>query len=425
MSVIQLGVKRSFLKGFAMRRVLLGVSLILLGFIYSAFAYAASLTLESVVGESTEQSSLVQLAFNTKIGDENNVSIEDHGSFLQIVITGISVLNPGTFYDGNSPFIRKIAAFQIDEAKVGVRLFVTKDANLVKPAVTFDRLGKQLAIHLDHELIKQSHTPAPVPGVPSAEEVIENTQIRKDIPDPAAETHGKKELIEVEKNQAKPTFLNGLISADGPLDAKLDAVAIFSAIILLVYLIGWALKRHHLRKPSGSAQLEPLQMKTLSTYAIAPKQSLKLIEIGSKKVLLSVSPDGINYLTSIENDNSNRNQQSISASHQSVNRPIQAMPTPPLQMTEGRARTSNHLLTDETPRRKTNPTRSVKNRSTASKILDDSSEDGVRVSLNSSRTNKVGSQTRSHDDADIPAQSASIEDVTNLIRRKLKDLPKI
>lgn len=423
--MIQLGVKRSFLKGFAMRRILLGLFLILLGFIYSAFAYAASPTLESVVGESTEQSSIVQLAFNTTIGDEQGVTVEDHGSFLQIVINGISVLNPGTFYDGNSPFIRKIAAFQIDEAKVGVRLFVTKDANLVKPAVTFDRLGKQLAIHLDHALIKQSHTPAPVPGVPSAEEVIENTKIRKDIPDPAAEIHGKKEQIPIEENQKEPTLFSGLISADGPLDAKLDAVAIFSAVILLMYLVGWVLKRHQLRKPTGSMQVEPMQMKTLSTYAIAPKQSLKLIEIGPKKVLLSVSPDGVNFLTSIEDDNTNRNYQATIAASQSANRPIQVMQTPPLQMTEGRGKAANHLLTDDNPRRKSALSKSIKNKSTASKLLDDSSDDGFRVSLNASRANKRPSQAKLQDDTDIPAQSASIEDVTNLIRRKLKDLPKI
>lgn len=423
--MIQLGVKRSFLKGCAMRRVLLGLSLILLGVIYSAFAYAGSLTLENVTGESTDQSSIIQLAFNAKIDDANKVDIEDHGSFLQIAISGITVLDPGTFYDGNSPYIRKIAAFQIDEAKVGVRLFVTKDANLIKPAVSFDRLGKQLAIHLDHSLIRKSHTPAPVPGVPSAEEVIENTKIRKDIPDPAAITHSKSEQLPVDDSQKSPSFFSSLVSADGPLDAKFDAVAIFSAVILLIYLTGWALKRHHLRKPSSSMQIEPLQMKTLSTYAIAPKQSLKLIEIGPKKVLLSVTPDGINYLTSIEDEVPYRATQGLGVPAQRDTRPIQARPSPQLQMTEGRSDVSKKLLTDETPSRKLTPKRSIAGNSTASKILEGSSDDGVRVSLNSAKNKSKNATKNIQEHDDLPAQSTSIEDVTNLIRRKLKDLPKI
>ena len=45
-------------------------------------------------------------------------------------------------------------------------------------------------------------------------------------------------------------------------------------------------------------------MKMLSSFSLAPKQKITLVQVGGQKVLLGVSPEGISFLTTVDNANS-------------------------------------------------------------------------------------------------------------------------
>ena len=62
-----------------------------------------------------------------------------------------------------------------------------------------------------------------------------------------------------------------------------------------------------LRLGSGMESLSSAtQMKTLATQKLYPKQSITLIEIDKKKILLGVITDGVNFITNIENESSSQ-----------------------------------------------------------------------------------------------------------------------
>ena len=134
-------------------------------------------------------------------------------------------------------------------------------------------------------------------------------------------------------------------------------------------------------------------MKTLSSYAIGSKQQLKLIEVGNQKLLLGVSPDNINYLTEIDAAKSSQTQ--VTQAQPVMN---QQLPNAAKTLQSYKKASSKIIESDEKARRVPQ-----KAKSGATKMENPIAE-------NSSNGN--------------PEQK-SIEDVTNMIRRKLKNLPNV
>ena len=380
------------------------ISILLLSmFLTAATDKAKTFQVKSIGSESDDQSSLVSIRYKKGV-PSSKVKVEEHGTFIQIRIPQTVVMEPGTFYDGNSPYFRKVAAFQIDESTVGVRLFVTQETKSLVSSLSTEFLSDRLLIHLDHKTIKPVH----IDDSPPVEEIIARTEVRNDIKDPAVEM----KLIDEPKPSAA--------SMSDDLKDKLSYITVVAAIFMMLMIASVMIKKYRFRSKSGPSEVSEGHLRTLASHKLAPKQSVTLIEVGKQKVLLGVSPDGISYLTSIDE---NKNQAPAPApapapAHTMVREPL----VPRLQQKADFDRQQGQNLRSSVPNktlesltekdtlRKKQPAKSKSTSPALERMLSSDESSGVRTKFSSQKTE---------------GDSKSIEDVTNLIRSKLKNLPSV
>lgn len=356
----------------------------------------------SVSSESDDQSSLISVRYKKGV-PSNEIKIEEHGTFIQVKVPNTVVSEPGTFYDGNSPYFRKVAAFQIDESTVGFRLFVTQETKSLISSLSTEYLSDRLLIHLDHKTVK----PVLIDDSPPVEEVIARTTVRNNIKDPAEEMKATTVVPE----QASTAKMSDELKEK--LGYITIVIAIFMAIVIASIMVRKLTSR--IREPAA-AEKSPV-MKTLASQKLAPKQTLTLVEVGGQQVLLGVSPDGISFLTSIDDTPKVTAPPQMMSSH--APQQVSATPNPLLQspkgptmnQSAGRANQMLESLTKKTMEPKANYQRKSTSPS-LDKIMAEKDYEGVKTNFSS--------QTKAS-----PNESKSIEDVTNLIRSKLKNLPSV
>ena len=355
----------------------------------SIFGEGKTLRMSSLKSESDDQSSLVSILFDKGIPTQK-VQFEEHGTFIQIKIPNTLVLESGKFYDGNSPYFRKIATFQIDDITAGIRLFATQETKSIIGSLSSEYLNDRLLIHLDHKTVKPVH----IDDSPPVSEIIARTTVRKDIEDPA-----KKVERSLAASESPPNL--------DELKEKLSYIAAISAVFLVIFGLFVVFKRIVVKKNELPSDIPITTMKTLASYPLAPKQKLTLIQVGHQKILLGVSPDSISYLTTIE-----ENQPTGNIQNHMVNQTrAQFLQEPNSSVTQP-IRSSTQKKLEPLPKK----TRTDSPTSVAEKILRSGSSamdtqgkyEGVRAEFSSKKS-----------------EPKSIEDVTNLIRSKLKNLPSV
>lgn len=297
-------------------------------------------TLSTVASETDGDVTAVTLQFSQKPTWAGAIAIEEHGSFLQVSLPGTIIPNPGQFFEGNGPLIRKVAAFQTDSQTGAIRLFVTREAAKVKPVARAELLDRRLVITIDNKaagpattdaisqpataidpmaqgagvVIPGSATMTPVSNAlegtainvgsladskVTADDIIARTEVKTDIPPPS-------QLVTGPQRETTTGLTMPKIGVNIPsLDGKIVPLAIFSGIMLLALLLLNTLSprlRRLKSKFKGTApavEEEILTIKTLTTTAVGPKQKLSLIQVGQEKFLISVTPQGITFLTAI------------------------------------------------------------------------------------------------------------------------------
>lgn len=348
-------------------------------------------TVQKVDSEADEKNTLINLTFDSPLKGKTP-ELEGHGGFLQLSLSDTMTPNPGQFFDVKSPFVQKMAVFQTGPKTVAFRLFVKNNADDIKKAATVDLLGERLMISFDHAKLAALTPDVSKPAqakTPTAEEIVANTEVRSDIADPAGEILPKEAISATKFGKD-----------DFSLQKKMIPVAIFSAIMLSgLFLLHVA--RRFFRRGKQSPMPASVSMKTIASYNLAPKHKLALVQVGGQQVLLGVGPDGINFLTSMH---------SMSAATQPY---VMAPQVPVMALEESQAVASERtqhmrkkLLEEKAPKQVAEAPATAKKTSTFSVAVDD---EGVKPMVSHEG---VGGQK-------------SIEDVTNLIRRKLKNLPNI
>jgi flagellar protein FliO/FliZ len=325
------------------------------------------------------------------------------GSFIQVTLPNTMVPKPGQFVEANSPYIRKFAAFQLDEQTAGLRLFVTKEAAHLVGAVTTDILENRVVVMLDHaEAEKQllAHFDGvPVTGGPTAEEVVQKTEVRSDVPDPAKTQVTARNVPAKAQTAATPDAAAAPSWSDG-LQEKMVMVTIFMAVMLAL-MIGMKSWRRVMTKMPG-APVQDYSLKTLATHAVGPKQKLTVIQVGQEQILLGVSPDNINFLTSLKNPNDAQPRVAIDPALFQK----QALPK------EAPVRRSGPVLDDVPPRPAARP------RSTPRSELPEPGS-AISYGINDQGIKNMKPSSRQQE------EPSSVDDVTRMIRKKLRDLPKV
>lgn len=359
-----------------------------------------------------------------------NLDVEDHGTFLQVKFPSTTVTKSGEFIDGKGPYVAKLAVFQVADGEAAVRIFLKRDANLVKTATKVDVLGSRVMVFIDHGLLEKigitEHLAKAT--VPPREGPAEAS-----APDPAPTK--PESFANLTGIPAAPKQKHDV------LNEKLEVAAMFSGFMLMGLLAVLGLKRFMKKRSRGSIAEDTPAIKTLANYPISPKQKLTLIQIGDEKILLAVNQNSVSFLTNLAARNSYAAQANLPL-QQAL--PREALPREVLAATrrsaepsfetlperskpDAQARSSvksqfgNKLLAEKEPAshlrlKEQAPAKApAKPASRIQVAIDDS---GI-TDLNSGKT----TVKRAAASASPAKQNQSIEDVTALIRRKLRDLP--
>ena len=253
-------------------------------------AVSTLVSLGEIDSEADDRLTNVNVRLDTKPQWTAPGEIQDHGSFLQVILPDVLVPEPGKFIESQSPYIKKIAVFQLNQKDAGVRFFVAADAALTKQATTVALLDKRIVLTIDHAKLKAllPTTAIATASTATADSVIARTDVDKSISAPA-------DLLKQDKTQAK------IATGGVDLRDKLTNAAIFSGAMLL--LLGLALMakpymRRRAAKMAGTTE-QQVSMKTLANLPLAARQRLQLIQIGDERILIGVSPDSINYITTV------------------------------------------------------------------------------------------------------------------------------
>lgn len=424
-------------------------------------ASANLMTLGPIDGESDAKSSVVTLRYQSKPTFAKPV-VEAHGSFLQIVLPNTLVTKPGVFQEANSPYIRKFAPFQLDEDTAALRMFVTKEAEGIAPAVTVDILENRILIIIDHakaeKSLAQSFTGVPVAGGPSSEQILKQTAVRTDIPDPIslmsevqkgdaiaagpapapsveAAENIKAQVEEIPQGvnpqaatgadaaaAAKASIETrnaaGEVVAQPPrwadsIESKMIAVTIFSALMLLA-LVG--IKSWRKVKVKTLPPGESFSLKTIATHTLGPKQRITVVQVGGEQILLGVSPEGINFLTSLRPQTEQGPSRSLSVDPSPYQRTLSPITTTKRQsLNEGAEPLARPTTVRSEGRAVARETKaSPQGVEPGSSIRYGVGDEGIK---NFKSTKAAPQRSKAGDE--------SLEDVTRLIRNKLKDLPKV
>ena len=241
-----------------------------------------------------------------KSPDWKEIALEEHGTFLQIKLPQTQIPASGEFLEGNGPFLRKMATFQLPEEDGALRLFLNQDAAKAKLATTAELLGDRVIITIDHKKLEQLIAPPAAKVEPtSADEIIAKTTVDKGTQAPSDIIAGSSKPSKETVKEATPGF---------DLQGQVTKVAAFCGglFILLIGAHIARLKRRKVRSNfSSSENFEPVAMRVLSNISIGQKQKLTLVQVGGQQILLGVGPESINLITTIES----RSKQSNFAGH--------------------------------------------------------------------------------------------------------------
>lgn len=305
------------MKNFALTILLLGTPALAAAPAKSLPAAKDLATLGLIDAESDESTTTVTVRLEEKPSWTKPRDLQDHGTFLQLVLPSVIVPEPGKFFEGSGPHVKKIAVFQLTPSDAGVRIFVEGSAAKVKAATTLELLDKRIVLSMSHADIPAPDAPlafvgppAPVgPPVPeagkdgsSADAIIAKTVVRHD-PKPS-------DLIKKDKGGLK---LDQAAAGGFDLRGKLIQVAMFLGGMIVLMVLALAVKpylRHRRAKIAGFEE-QPLTMKTLATLPLAARQKVSVIQVGDEKILIGVTPENVTFLTTI--GKSQPQQQFVSA----------------------------------------------------------------------------------------------------------------
>jgi flagellar biogenesis protein FliO len=396
---------------------------------------AEPLTLGRIDGEEEGSLSTINIRLNREPTWSKLGPVQDHGSFLQLVLPGTLVPEPGKFYDTETKVIPKVAAVQLTPSDAGLRFFVERDAATVKQALETETLGNRIVLTIDNNKIQEAKAKAlasypapegsqlvgpPTPTEVTADQVIASTQVTHDEPPPS-----ERLKAEIKERQA---FSQGGFD----FQAKLMQVSAFSAVMLALLIIVKMVRPFTRRRRTGVDDLlddGPVTIKTLASLNLAARQKVSLLQVGGEKILIGVTPENVSFLTTIGAPNP-------------ITQKVSAQRTVPPAMLQANKDFATHLSEsdDSIPMKPAPaaPSRPAQQQKPAapkpaapkpaapavgSRVNIAISEDGiqsvsvpVQKKLPSKTTAKVESQ---------PAPQEAIDDVTRMIREKLKTLRSI
>ncbi len=339
-----------------------------------------------ILGKSDIEASNKLTMINVRLDKKpqgQNFTMENHDSFIQIRFPNTITPTPGNFIDSTSPYIKKMTFYQVTDTDSMARIFTTVEAKHVISSSEIDVLDNRVVLTLNHSLLR-----------PKLEVLSSNLE----SPKTSTKTMGPQStLASISQDKSTNSILNT------PLE-KGAAVSMTFILLLLLYL---TLKRVVKNRRIYSENKEEIELKTLGHLNLSQKQRVSLLQIGTEKILISVTPENINLLMKYEDRKKvslhpsyrNREVEYKSQQQQQQQQQQGQIKKPPMSMP---SITTPHLRRDQFEKRQ-------------EEVLQTRKEINYRI--DNDGYHKSTLETNSTEKA--------IADVKKIIKERLKGLPKL
>jgi flagellar biogenesis protein FliO len=350
-----------------------------------------------ISSESGDSISLITIETDGPNLPNSQLPVEVLGSYLQVNLGDIQYDKKDFFMDIQSPYLTKMAVYRNGSGNLIARIFSSHPAELVEKALEVKSVANRILATLDHQILKKALSDTK--SSPSATLTS------------STEENAEKEPLLAERLQNKP--VSGSTLAPSAV-FSLEKLAIISAFLICLMLASVALKplvQKHKRRLAMSNQDA---MVSLGSLSLGPKQQVSLIQVGKERLLLSVGPGGISLLKDMDAPKITfaPNPPSVQAkSPVAAPKKIQSAAVP--RITGGSdSKRENPSLTSQIPAR------------TAAEKLSEESP-AVRATISNRSNERMTSENSrtASDPKTARRPPETIEDITNLLREKLKNLP--
>lgn len=322
--------------------------------------------------------------------------LEEHGDFIQLSLPQTFASEPGSFIDGSGPYIAKIVAFQVGEDKSIIRIFTKEKASALIKAAEVDILDNRIAITLDHKsaasfLKKEPDTDhlmeKNITAVSKQSEHLEEI-LKKEIEKPSTPLD--------EKDHSKSLFY--FIK---PIHLQIFALCCALFIILIFSFL--TIKRMKKNKRFALRNSQTIGMSELAHLDLSSKQKIAIIEIGTERFLISVSSSTVSFLTKLESKDQEKNSSKKDTS---------------IQM---------KVSSDEYQKRIEKIKQQASKAAEDKKIIATTKTSTIEQKPNTTHTslNRKKATSAYTNQLAVETSEDEIKDVTQMIREKLKSLPKI
>lgn len=463
-------------------------------------------TLGLVDGESDDKGTTITVRLDKKPAWETVPELQNHGAFLQLVLPETLVPEPGKFFDGGSPFVPKIAVFQLTPSEAGIRFFLARDAAKTRAALSAALLDNRIVLTLDHQKLASglaegrpaerpgpvaasatpaeqaaTETPDEVPDyvdaiakVESAESVIARTQIDHELPPPAevlkaeapvsaavassggaASPAAKTSVAEAEVKSASAAPKPGVskvaagrgpaaavplapVEADGSLKRlganagidlreKLVQVTLFFGAMFGLLLLSFAMRSTLRRRTRAATGEQPIDMKMLASLPLAARQKLSLVQVGDERILIGVTPESVTFIANLSKQVAPAGfgkiladaEQLAASAREPRTLPMAPAPKPKLKDLPGNDEES---LREKPASR---PMARVAQAAAPVPAAKKPAPQRVNIAVGDDGPKEVAAVKRSKPADDKPASRESVDDVTKMIRDKLRQLKSI
>ena len=394
------------------------------------------LSINKVAGESGKKLSIVTIYLNKK-PKWKKIDLEAHGTFLQLSLKNTLVPKPGKFYDIDSPYFSKMVLIQNDDNEAIIRVFTNQEAGLLAKATDIDLLNKRIVLTANHtflaELLAKKN---------KSEEKVDSSKV------------ASKETVKP-KNPKEPSTPFALDTESMPSNlvannnddtfkSKLKIAAYFSIAMIFLLLLSLTWRRLVINRKLLSPRSSNIPMQALNQLVLAPKQKLSLVQVGHEKLLLSVSPEGISLITHIPE----KNKQTVAPRTNFGEADKEKMQTIMMrnlgrqqQLSEVKKEASDFRSQRQTPAPGSHLESPRKAQSSFQRKMEASSHKPQKLGHKAQKSSQKPQGKKKIEYAiddtgihktskqkNIPQSNTTqkaIDDVTQLIREKLKSLPKI
>lgn len=447
--------------------MLLRVFILLVSFVWTSSSLL-SLETSKFNGVSVDKKSGdIQFNFSSKLNLKRAPKLSYFDTYFEFNLND-SFIDQAKFFDVDNEYIQKIGVYPTSESSLGVRLFTDQEGSLERYQLSSLSLaGNSINFNFDKsgylklkEATSKDNKDKDTNKDKNNEEVATSISSEKtDLVLASTQKQGQESQISNSTKDSKTVLGSSALKLlydksqksvkDTTLQLKNSSLIKSNLVSILMFLsimvlgcIALYFSRNIFSKKFGKKTDANIKIKTLAVSSLSPKQKVTLVEVCGERILLGVTPSSVSFITKLATDNSltlsSYNPALESRSYQ-----------PGLLGSQNTTNNTNNLGLNENYKIKKvqNPSSSFGAKVFSSKkstrtesFSDDSSnydqetgdilQSGTKTNSSSSlRTvsggtsvdlKKEDSMNSSNDNS---TSSKSIDNVTRLIREKLKNLP--